>query len=194
MIANLTPRIRRAGAHHPDFAIYDEAAFKTKRIAALLLRGTADPPAVLGPASPKVPNSWRKRRNGKTVISGLEIRTPLVLGRSGTDRISAIIALRWGISGAFFIDMRLGGVSSKRNLEDLPTRHATINIRVGKRIEFSQLSELLHLTVKWEDRIFNGQLIVRWPTKTSFRINIPSCSPQFCVRNVHETHNASPNF
>ena len=178
VLTNLSHRIPRKLSHPPDFVLYTDAASSTNRIAALLFQGPTKPPRILKLAVSHVPTFWLKRFNRKNVIFGLEMLAPLAFlwanrhklagssinlyidnnnnvltslarGDSGTDLIAATIALFWRIAEAFSIDIWLGRVASKRNPADLPTRGASLTFRVDERVEFSQLSKLLQLTLKW---------------------------------------------
>ena len=181
VLSNLSPSFPRGSPHPPDFVLYTDAASSANRIEALLFKGSAKPPIVLELAVSYVPNFWRKRFNSKNVIFGLEMLAPLaflwenrrqlagsainlyidndnvltslVRGDSGTDIIAAMIAVFWRIAEAYSIDIWLGRVASKRNPADRPTRDAPITFRAEKRVGFTQISHLLHLTLKWEDRI-----------------------------------------
>ena len=181
VLSNLSPRVPRGSSHPPDFVLYTDAATSANRIAALLFKGSTKPPLVITLAVSRVPNFRRKRFNSKDTIFGLEMLAPLaflwmnrkqragssinlyidnnnvltalVRGDSGTDLIAAMIAMFWRIAEAYSIDIWLGRVASKRNPADLPTREAPITFKVEKRVEFSQLFQLLQLTMKWEARI-----------------------------------------
>ena len=138
--------------------------------------GSVKPPRILILAVPNAPTFWRKRFNSKNVISGLEMLAPLafiwinrmklkgssinlyidnnnvltslVRGDSGTDLIVSMIAMFWRVAEAHSIDIWLGPVAPNQKPSDLPTRAAPIAFKVDERVRFSQLSQLLQLTMK----------------------------------------------
>ena len=178
---NIYPRFPLGRTRPPDFPLYADASSSTKLIDAPLFKGSTKPPLVLEMNTSRVHEYWGNRLGRKNAISGLEMLAPIdfsgenrrqldgrlinlniannsviasmVRGDSGTDMVAATISLFWQISESFAIDIWLRRVSSKRNSAVLPTRHAPIPVKFEKRMDFSQLCELLQLTLNWGDLV-----------------------------------------
>ena len=70
------------------------------------------------------------------------------MGGAEADFVSAMIACFWRIDEAFSIDIWLGRVRAKLNLENILTGNTAPPFKVGRKDEFSSLRQLQLLQLK----------------------------------------------
>ena len=177
ILSSLHPQIPRPVNRKPDLVIYTDAAFLTRKLAALALstyEGLTSAPLL---AVSSTPTAWLKRFNRKNPIVGMELLAPLAMiwscpsflrhsrinlyvdndtvsnslirGDCTDPFIAAMIKVFWMLAENLQLDIWIGRVGSKVNPADLPTRLQKLPFKVKHSIHFRGLFALLCEVLKW---------------------------------------------